>query len=75
MSDRARRQAAAASVQTTTAWTVGLITFGISCIAAIAAFTARETFKIHLNDLGLKDSKPVSDEEYAAARERAYASV
>ncbi len=33
-------------------WVVGSITFGLAIIAAIAAFTARETFRIHLNDLG-----------------------
>ena len=33
-------------------WTVGGITFGLAIIAAIACFTARETFRIHLNDLG-----------------------
>ena len=33
-------------------WTVGSITFGLAIIAAIAAFSARETFRIHLNDLG-----------------------
>ena len=44
------------------------ITFGITILAAIAAFSARETFKIHLNDCGEKWAEPVSDEEYAKAR-------
>jgi len=60
--------AAADSVHTTVLWTVGSITFGITIIAAIAAFSAKETFKIHLNDCGETWAKPVSDEEYAKAR-------
>lgn len=56
-------------VQSTTAWTVGLITLGITVIAAIAAFSARETFRIHLNDLGNKDARPVPREEYDRIRE------
>ena len=42
-------------------WTVGSITFGLAIIAAIAAFSARETFRIHLNDLGNKDAAPVPE--------------
>ena len=38
-------------------WTVGSITFGLAIIAAIAAYSARETFRIHLNDLGNKDAQ------------------
>ena len=32
--------------------TVGAITFGVTIIAAIAALSARETYRVHLNDLG-----------------------
>src|SRR4051794_9405766 len=37
---------------------IGAITFGICAIAAIAAFSARETYRIHLNDLGHRDAAP-----------------
>jgi non-homologous end joining protein Ku len=49
-------------------WTVGSITFGLAIIAAIAAYSARETFRIHLNDLGKKDAKPIPREEYDRLR-------
>ena len=52
---------------------VGSFTFGCAIIAAIACFTARETYRIHLNDLGTKDATPVPVEEYE--RIRASASV
>src|SRR5207245_5709567 len=32
--------------------TVGAITFGVTVIAALAALSARETYRIHMNDLG-----------------------
>jgi hypothetical protein len=49
-------------------WTVGSITFGLAIIASIAAFTARETYRIHLNDLGDKNAQPVPKEEYDQIR-------
>ena len=52
---------------------VGSFTLGCAIIAAIAAFSARETYRIHLNDLGMKDARPVPVEEYE--RIRASASV
>ena len=47
---------------------VGSFTFGCAIIAAIAAFSARETYRIHLNDLGTKDATPVPAEEYERMR-------
>ena len=44
------------------------ITLGLAIIAAIAAFSARETFRIHMNDLGKKDAVPVPKEEYDRIR-------
>src|SRR4029450_7702485 len=32
--------------------TVGAITFGVTVVAALAAWSARETYRTHLNDLG-----------------------
>jgi MFS family permease len=48
--------------------TVGAIAFGICAIAAIAAFTARETYRVHLNDLGHRDAVPVPKDEYDRIR-------
>ena len=47
---------------------VGSITFGITVIAAISAFSARETHRIHLNDLGQRNAVPVPREEYERMR-------
>jgi MFS family permease len=52
---------------------VGSITFGIGIIAALAAFSARETYRVHLDDLGNKNAPVVPREEYD--RLRAEASV
>jgi len=52
---------------------VGTFTLGCAIIAAVAAYSARETYRIHLNDLGTKDAVPVPVEEYE--RIRAGASV
>jgi len=43
---------------------VGSITFGMAIIAAISAWSARETHRIHLNDLGQPNAVPVPREEH-----------
>ena len=48
--------------------TIGLITFAITAIAAIGAVSARETYRVHLNDLGRPDAVPVSKRDYDAMR-------
>jgi MFS family permease len=48
--------------------TVGGITFGVAVIAAIAAMSARETHRVHLNDLGHRGTAPVSKREYDLLR-------
>ncbi len=53
--------------------TVGAIAFGITAIAAIAAFSARETYRLHLNDLGHRDAVPVPKPEYDRLRASAVA--
>ncbi|HEY0204066.1 MAG TPA: MFS transporter [Acetobacteraceae bacterium] len=53
--------------------TVGAIAFGITAIAAVAAFSARETYRLHLNDLGHRDAVPVPKPEYDRLRESAVA--
>jgi MFS family permease len=63
--------ALAESAQNHVIWTVGSITFALTIVAAIAAFSSRETYKIHLNDCGEDWAQPVSDEAYAQARRQA----
>ena len=47
---------------------IGACAFGICAIAAIAAFTARETYRIPLNDLGNRNAVPLSKDEYDRTR-------
>ena len=56
------------SIDTQVIWVVGSITFGLAIIAAIACYSARETFRIHLNDLGDKNAVPIPKEEYDRIR-------
>ncbi|SMG22500.1 MFS transporter [Paraburkholderia susongensis] len=48
--------------------TIGAITFAATIIAAIAALTARETYRIHLKDLGKPGVVPVNQREYQRIR-------
>ncbi|WP_207101940.1 MFS transporter [Paracoccus shandongensis] len=43
---------------------VGSIAFAITCIAALAAWSARETYRIRIEDLGNPDAVPVPGPEY-----------
>lgn len=52
---------------------VGAFTFGCAAIAAVAAFSARETFRIPLEDLGEPDAAPLSREDYSRLRAEAIA--
>ena len=48
--------------------TVGAIAFGVTAIAAVAAFSARETYRLHLNDLGHRGAVPVPKPDYDRMR-------
>ncbi len=61
-------RAAADAIESDVVWTVGSITLGLAVIASIAAFTARETYRVHLNDLGDKNARPVPKDEYDQIR-------
>jgi MFS family permease len=61
------RQAADA-IESDVVWTVGSITLGLAVVAAIAAWSSRETYRIHLNDLGLRDAQPIPKDEYDRLR-------
>jgi MFS family permease len=47
---------------------IGAITLGVAAIAAIAAFSARETNRLRLNDLGNPDATPLPKDEYDRLR-------
>jgi MFS family permease len=48
--------------------TVGAITFAITVIVAVAAMSARETYRVHMNDLGKPGAVPVPKPEYDRMR-------
>lgn len=52
---------------------VGSLTLAICVISAIACFTARETYRVRMEDLGNPDAVPMPEAEYQAAREQALA--
>ena len=43
---------------------VGSITLAVTVVAALAAWSARETYRVHLNDLGQPDAVPMDKDEY-----------
>jgi MFS family permease len=53
--------------------TVGAITLGVTIIVALAALSARETYRFHLNDLGHKGAVPVNKQDYDRMRARSLA--
>ena len=66
-------RAAADAAESRVILVVGTFTIVLAAIAAIAAFTARETSRIHMNDLGKKDAVPVPKDEYERMRTEAKA--
>ncbi len=68
-------RAAADAAETRVIMVVGAFTLGLAIIASIAAFSARETSRIHMNDLGKKDAVPVPKDEYERLRTEAKALV
>jgi MFS family permease len=53
--------------------TIGALAFGITIIAAIAATSARETYRIQINDLGNPDAVPIDKANYDRLRAEAVA--
>ncbi len=47
---------------------VGGIAFAVTVIAAAAAWSARETYRVHMNDLGKPNAVPMPKAEYDALR-------
>ncbi len=52
---------------------IGALAFAITVISALAALSARETFRLHLNDLGDSSAVPVSQGEYDRLRAQSLA--
>jgi len=52
---------------------IGACAFGVTVISAIAAFSARETHRVHLNDLGERDAVAIDKMEYDRLRQAASA--
>ena len=48
--------------------TVGAITFAVTAIAATAAWSTRETYRIRLEDLGNRHAVPIDGPEYERLR-------
>ena len=53
--------------------TIGSITFLITIVCAAAAWSARETYRIHLHQLGEPDAQPVPEHDYHRMREQSLA--
>lgn len=48
---------------------IGSITLAATIVSALAALSARETYRVRLNDLGKKDAVPMPNEQYKKLRE------
>src|SRR5690349_5778704 len=48
--------------------TIGAIAFGITVISAVAALTARETYRLNIKDLGNPNAAPMSKADYDRKR-------
>ena len=55
--------------------TVGGITLGITIVAALAALSARETYRIRMDDLGAANATPVDKAEYERLRQQSVAAA
>jgi len=49
-------------------FTIGMITLSICGIAALSAWTARETYRVRMDDLGNPQAQPVDKAEYLRLR-------
>ena len=55
--------------------TIGALAFGVTIISAIAAWSARETYRVHLNDLGEPGAPAVEKAEYDRLRRQSLAAA
>lgn len=54
---------------------VGSLALGVCCIAALAAFCAKETYRIPLSELGKPGAAAVDSQAYERSRQEAFGSV
>ena len=54
---------------------VGSLAFGVTCVAAAAAYFAKETYRVPMADLGKPDAKPVDKKDYDRSRMEAVNAV
>jgi hypothetical protein len=52
--------------------TVGAIAFAVTAIAALAAYSARETFRIPVSDLGKANVLPMAKQDYDRMRAESF---
>ena len=52
---------------------IGTITFGVTIVSAVAAWSARESYRIRINDLGDPNAVPMPKSEYDRMRARSIA--
>jgi hypothetical protein len=55
--------------------TVGTIAFAITAISAIAAYSARETFRLQVKDLGNAGAAPMAKQDYDRLRAASFGGV
>jgi len=55
--------------------TIGAITLGVTAISAVAALSARETYRIKMTELGQANAVPVNKQEYDAMRAQSLSGV
>lgn len=55
--------------------TVGALAFGVTIISAVAAWSARETSRVHLNDLGEPNAQPIDKQQYDRLRRQSLAAA
>src|SRR3984957_10664420 len=55
--------------------TVGALAFGVTIVSALAAWSARETYRVHLNDLGDPGASAVDKAEYDRLRQESVAAA
>ncbi len=52
---------------------IGVLAFGVTVVAAIAAYSTRETYRVHLNDLGKRGAPSVEKATYDRLRQQSLA--
>ncbi len=56
-------------------FTVGAIAFAITAVSAIAAYSARETYRLPVSDLGKADASPMPRQDYDRLRAASFGGV